>query len=110
MIGCLMIHGYTGGPHELQPLVDYLRVKTNWDIVVPILPGHGKNLQLANPCYKQWLQKAEDAFQTLKRNYDTIYVIGFSMGGMIASYLAGTFKVDKLVLLATAGKDRKSVV
>lgn len=104
MIGCLIIHGYTGGPYELQPLVDYLRNQTNWEIAVPTLPGHGKNLQLINPCYMKWLQKAEESLHLLKAKYDTVYVIGFSMGGMIASYLAGKFKVDKLVLLATSGK------
>lgn len=104
MIGCLVIHGYTGGPYELEPLVDYLRAQTNWQISVPTLPGHGRNLELTEPCYKQWIQKAEDTLKMLQKKYDTIYVIGFSMGGMIASYLAGTFKVDKLVLLATAGK------
>src|SRR5699024_5290848 len=32
------------------------------------------------------------------------YLIGFSMGGMIASYLAAKHKVEKLVLLAPSGK------
>lgn len=104
MIGCLIIHGYTGGPYELQPLTNYLRAQTNWDIVVPTLPGHGRNLQLTNSSYKRWLKKAEDTLQQLMEKYDTIYIIGFSMGGMIASYLAGTFKIDKLVLLSTSGK------
>src|SRR5699024_3853281 len=51
-----------------------------------------------------WLQAAEDSLQQLKTRYEKVFLIGFSMGGMIAAYLAGKFKVDKLVLLATAGK------
>src|SRR5699024_9337330 len=40
----------------------------------------------------------------LKANCDKLYVVGFSMGGMIAAYLAANYDVDKLVLLSTARK------
>ncbi|WP_047981037.1 alpha/beta hydrolase [Ornithinibacillus contaminans] len=104
MIGCLVIHGFTGGPYELQPLTDYLKDNTNWHITVPTLPGHGKELALENVTYKNWIETAERALIQLKETYNEIYIIGFSMGGMIAAYLAAKYKVDKLVLLATAGK------
>src|SRR5699024_11673427 len=35
---------------------------------------------------------------------DEVYCIGFSMGGMIAVYLAAKYDIAKLVLLAPAGK------
>jgi len=104
MIGCLIIHGFTGGPHELEPLTEYLKERTDWHIVVPTLPGHGRKLALENVNYKSWIETAEASLKQLKEKYDEIYVIGFSMGGMIAAYLAAKYKVDKLVLLATAGK------
>lgn len=104
MIGCLIIHGYTGGPYEVEPLADYLREHTNWRIEVPTLPGHGRKLNLDNISHKRWIKAAEDSLQQLKEKYDEIYLIGFSMGGMIASYLAAKYKVNKLVLLATSGK------
>lgn len=104
MIGCMIIHGYTGGPYELEPLTNYLKENTNFYIVVPTLPGHGKKLELDNISYKKWLEAAEDTFQQLSEKTDEVYLIGFSMGGMIAAYLAAKYKVDKLVLLATAGK------
>lgn len=104
MIGCLIIHGYTGSPSEVGPLATYLEEKTDWNIKVPTLPGHGVELALDDASYEEWLSKAEEALQQLKAKYDSVYLIGFSMGGMIASYLAATYEVDKLVLLATAGK------
>lgn len=104
MIGCLVIHGYTGSPYEVEPLADFLREQTSWHIEVPTLPGHGQNLSLENVSHKQWIATAEDALKKMKKSHDTIYLIGFSMGGMIAAYLAAKHKVDKLVLLAAAGK------
>ncbi|WP_188456852.1 alpha/beta hydrolase [Virgibacillus oceani] len=104
MIACLIIHGYTGGPYEVEPLSTYLKENTNWHIEVPTLPGHGRKLALENVSHKNWIAAAEDSLKKLNERYDEVYLIGFSMGGMIASYLTAKYKVDKLVLLATAGK------
>lgn len=106
MIGCLIIHGYTGGPYEVDPLAAYLKENTNWQVEVPTLPGHGKNLSLTeeNVSHERWIQAAEQKLQAMLEKYEDLYLIGFSMGGMIASYLAAKYQVTKLVLLAPAGK------
>lgn len=104
MIGCLIIHGFTGGPYEVEPLQNYLEEQTDWEVVLPVLTGHGEELDLADVPYEVWLEDAEKAYEKLAKKCDTIYVIGFSMGGMIASYLAGKYYIDKLVLLSTARK------
>lgn len=102
MIGCLIIHGYTGGPYEVEPLRSYLNERTDWKVVVPVLKGHGEELQLDEVTHEVWLEEAQAALDQLKSECDEVYVIGFSMGGMIAAYLAATNDIDKLVLLATA--------
>lgn len=104
MIGCLMIHGYTGGPKEIEPLLQYLKKHTDWRIEVPVLTGHGEILELDEVTYDVWLKDAENAYLRLKEECDTVYLIGFSMGGMIAAYLAAHHDVEKLVLLAPARK------
>lgn len=104
MIGCLILHGYTGSPNEVQPLTDYLKQHTNFHIKTPTLPGHGKTLNLDNVSYENWIIAAENAYKQLKEKTDHVYIIGFSMGGMIAAYLAAKHRVEKLVLLATAGR------
>lgn len=104
MIGCLIIHGYTGGPYEVEPLRAYLEAHTDWGIVVPILEGHGEKLDLKEVSYQSWLDGAEKELVALSESCDHVYVIGFSMGGMIAAYLAAKHDVAKLVLLATARK------
>lgn len=104
MIGCLMIHGYTGGPKEIEPLAEFLREQTDWRIEVPVLSGHGEKLQLDEVTYDIWIKESEEALNELKKECDKLFVIGFSMGGMIAAYLAAHHDVDKLVLLSPARK------
>ncbi|MFG6150423.1 alpha/beta hydrolase [Halobacillus sp. B23F22_1] len=102
--GCLCIHGYTGSPEEVQPLVDFLQKETDWEFSVPTLPGHGSELDLRGHYYQEWVAAAELALLDLKQRHDTILIIGFSMGGMIASYLAAKHEADRLVLLSAALK------
>jgi len=104
MIGCLVIHGFTGSPYEVEPLANYLKEKTNWQVEVPTLPGHGPQLNLEDVTYKEWIKGAEEALKRLRDTVDEIYIIGFSMGGMIAGYLASKYNVEKLVLLAASRK------
>jgi carboxylesterase len=102
MIGCLCIHGFTGGPYEVEPLAHYLRERTGWLIETPTLPGHGETLQLKGITYDQWFHAAEEELQKLMKKCDIVYVIGFSMGGVIAAYLATKYPIEKLVLLSPA--------
>jgi carboxylesterase len=102
MIGCLCIHGFTGAPAEIEPLVHFLQRNTNWKLSVPTLPGHGEALELKGVRYKQWITHAEQELEKLLYTCERVYVVGFSMGGMIASYLAVHFPVEKLVLLSAA--------
>lgn len=102
MIGCLCIHGFTGAPSEVEPLVQYLKKETDWKLAVPTLPGHGDTLNLKGVQYKEWIDHAERELESLLDSCEKVYVVGFSMGGMIASYLTVHFPVEKLVLLSAA--------
>ncbi|MBM7649404.1 esterase/lipase [Bacillus ectoiniformans] len=104
MIGCLCIHGFTGAPYEVEPLVAYLKDKTDWKVVAPTLPGHGDKLALKGVRHQQWLDHAEEELKLLLEECEQVYVVGFSMGGLIAIYLSEKYPVDKLVLLSAAAK------
>ncbi|WP_053217419.1 alpha/beta hydrolase [Virgibacillus senegalensis] len=104
MIGCLCIHGYTGGPYEVEPLAERLRENTDWQVEVPCLPGHGKTLALKGVTFEQWVSAAEEEMKKLVNTCESVYVVGFSMGGMIAGYLAAKYRANKLALLSPAGK------
>jgi esterase/lipase len=102
MKGCLLIHGFTGSPKEIDPLADYLKETTDWLVHTPVLPGHGEDESLGDVTYTDWLWAADRELYKMSRHCDEIYVIGFSMGGMIAAYLASKYPISKLVLLSAA--------
>ncbi|WP_270182851.1 alpha/beta hydrolase [Alkalihalobacillus sp. CinArs1] len=102
MVGCMLIHGFTGAPYEVEPLADYLREHTDWKISVPTLPGHGEYETLHGVSFQEWIDTAEEKLKELLETCDTVYLVGFSMGGVLAGYLATAYKVEKLVLLSAA--------
>lgn len=103
-VGVLCIHGFSGGPYEVEPFATYLQQRTSWEIVVPTLPGHGETLSLRGHTHSEWLMAAELAFRALAKRVDRVIVVGFSMGGLIAIYLARRYRVHQLVLLSAALK------
>lgn len=49
-----------------------------------------------------WTSRAKEKCEYYLRNGYTVDVIGFSMGGVIASYIAATCEINRLVLIAPA--------
>ncbi|WP_408007705.1 alpha/beta hydrolase [Pseudalkalibacillus sp. A8] len=103
MIGCLCLHGFTGSPYEVEPLVTFLKENTNWIVVSPTFPGHDtKDGRMERVTYQEWIHTAEMELRALQEKCNKIYVVGFSMGGIIAGYLAASNQIDRLVLLSAA--------
>lgn len=104
--GVLFLHGFSGGPYEVQPFADYIKEQTDWTISIPTFSGHGVAEHLMMKGYKaeHWMMEAEIAYRKLAKQVDEVIVVGFSMGGVIAMYLAIRYKVKKLVLLSAAAK------
>lgn len=100
----LFIHGFTGGPFEVAPLRQFLAARTNWEMAVPVLPGHELAPLRQKGSARSWTMAAELEMQRLLKKADEVIVVGFSMGGLIAMYLAMRYPVKKLVLLSAAAK------
>ena len=98
----LIIHGFAGGCYDEEELANYLELNRAFDVYQFTLPGHDKSLGKAK--YQDWIKKSEEQMEWLIKNgYNNIYLIGHSMGGVIATYLASKYKqVKKLVLGAPA--------
>ena len=102
--GVLCIHGFSGGPYEVEPFANFLKEKTEWDIRIAKLSGHGlpEELNLKGNRSYDWIRDAEVAYRSLARDVDEVIVVGFSMGGLLAIHLANKYPVAKLVLLSAA--------
>ncbi len=99
----LIIHGFGGGTYDEEYLENRLELIRNFDVFTFTLPGHD-GLFKSNMKETEWIKKTDEMIEFLKKNnYKTIYVIGHSMGGVLASRLASNHKeIKKLVLLAAA--------
>lgn len=99
----LLIHGFAGGNYDYGSLGNDLQLYNNFDVFTFTLPGHEKVI-IDKVTRKDWIDKAEYEIEKIISNgYREIYIIGHSMGGVIASHLASKYKeVAKLVLAAPA--------
>lgn len=101
MIGCLCLHGFSGTPDEIKVISSHYE-KKKWLVYSPTLPGHGTKDGLKGVTYRDWIYAATVAVEELLKRCEKVYVVGFSMGGMIASYIAANYPIDKLVLLSSS--------
>lgn len=99
----LLIHGFVGGIYDFDNLPNELELISNFDVYAFTLPGHERFI-VNDVKYEDWIKSAERQIEFLiNSHYKTIYVIGHSMGGVIATHLASKYKeVKKLVLAAPA--------
>ena len=99
----LIIHGFAGGTYDEENLAIRLERHAKLDVYSFTLPGHDK-LGFRTKKYNEWVDASEEQLNRLiSYGYKDIYLIGHSMGGVIATYLASKYKcVKKLVLAAPA--------
>ena len=99
----LLIHGFAGGNYDYNSLGNDLELYNSFDVFTFTVPGHERMI-IDKVTREDWIKKAEDEIEKIiNANYKEVYVIGHSMGGVIASHLASKYKeVKKLVLAAPA--------
>ncbi|MEA2069698.1 MAG: alpha/beta fold hydrolase [Asgard group archaeon] len=105
----LLIHGFTATPTEMRPIGEYLHAK-GYDIYSVLLAGHGTTPEdLQKKKWKDWWHSAEKAFTDID-NCD--FVIGFSMGALLAARLAVEYQkqLKGVVLLSTFLKIKPTIL
>lgn len=99
----LMIHGFVGGSYDFGTLPRELQIYKKFDVFTYTLPAHEKFI-VNDVKYTEWLNESKKQLEFLISNgYKEIYLIGHSMGGVIAAFLASKYpQIKKLVLVAPA--------
>ena len=96
----LLLHGYTGAPSEMRPLGDYLHA-LGYTVSCVRLPGHGTSIKdLEATTATDWYAAAEAECLELLARFDSVYVAGLSMGGLLAIKLAAKLPVKKAAFIS----------
>lgn len=86
--GILLVHGITGSPAEMKPLVRKLTAE-GFEVACPPLAGHCSTLsELKQTRWTDWYNSLEIALDDLRTRCETVFVSGLSMGALLALKLA----------------------
>jgi carboxylesterase len=100
-IGCLLVHGFPGAPQEMRWLGDFLHQR-GYTVLGIRLFGHATEpADLLRVQARDWLANLEDGYHVLRGMCTRIFLIGLSLGGVLAATFAQNAPVDGLVLMAT---------
>ena len=101
----VIIHGFTGNLYDNEYLMNYLEYNPFFDVYAETLPGHNQD-RFSDASVNDWKKSIDNEIEKLIQNgYHTIYVIGHSMGGILASYVASKYKEVKKIVLVNAAFD-----
>lgn len=99
--GCLLIHGFTGSPKEMEPLGEYLS-KLGYTALGIRLFAHATSQEDMNRArWEDWVASVEDGWYLLQGKVEDIFLIGLSMGGVLALYGSAYLPVAGTVTLST---------
>jgi carboxylesterase len=86
--GVLLVHGITGAPTEMKPLIRRLTAR-GFSVACPQLAGHCSTLdELKQTRWLDWYASVEEGLNFLRNECDTVFVSGLSMGALLALKLA----------------------
>lgn len=84
----MLIHGFTGSPFEMSELAGAL-AREGVVIATPLLPGHGtRPADLDGVCWQDWVGAVEVAVDAMAARVEQVFVVGQSLGGLLALELA----------------------
>ena len=102
-IGILLSHGFIGTPQSVRYVGERLHQK-GYTVLAPRLIGHGTHYEDLERCkFMDWYETFENSYKALKQNCSKIIIMGQSMGGTLAIWLASMEeKIDGLILINPA--------
>lgn len=97
---CLLLHGWLTTPADFGALPEAL-AEAGWDVYAPLHAGHGgRPSDLEGVTARDLLDASRERYRRLRGRYSEVALVGFSMGGTIATLLAAEEPPARLVLVA----------
>ncbi len=99
--GCLLLHGFTSTPEEMRWLGQDLAGR-GYTVLGVRLAGHGTHPRdLGRTRFRDWLISVEEGLALLRGVADRVFVVGQSMGGLLALLAAASYRLDGAVAMST---------
>ena len=99
---CILLHGYLGDeadfgllPKALKPYYD--------DVIICQMPGHVSINRIYSFTFKESVEMLYEVIESYVKDAQ-VDIIGYSLGGVMASYLAKQYSFNKVVLISTSIK------
>lgn len=101
-VALMTIHGFLTDTEDFGRLYDYV----GWydEVVACKIPGHDGKVDFSKFTVQATLRAVLRTFDKLAEKHDAVDIVGFSMGGALATYVCSKRKVRKAVLVAPANK------
>lgn len=97
---CLLVHGFMSSPGEMRWLGQYLHAQ-GLTVYGMRLAGHGTDYQhMAHIRWPEWAAGVVDGVTLLRGMCERVFVVGHSMGGLLALLAGANVAVDGLVVMA----------
>lgn len=108
--GVLLIHGLLDSPFSLREIGADLQARGILSRAM-LLPGHGTTpADLLSVSYQDWIQTVRYGIETLRRDVEHIFLIGYSTGAALSIYHAlQDSNIAGLILLSPAVKIKAPV-
>lgn len=99
----ILLHGFISTPQIFTNLLSELE-ECGVDYHAPLINGFGiKRVQLMfSFSEKEWIRQITELYDILASQYENVSILGHSMGGAIALYIAQVRPVKHLILIAPA--------
>lgn len=99
----ILLHGFTSSPMIFDHVAAELE-ENEIDFHAPLIVGFGLNRHdlLFSLREEDWVRQTTELYDLLKHQYDEISVVGHSLGGLLAIYLAQLRPVKHLIVAAPA--------
>ena len=99
--GVYIIHGFTNTTYETKDLAEFFGSQ-GFQTKAINLPGHGTTPEDCNRVkYTDWLEYTEQGVAEMAARCDSVFVVGVSMGSVLALHLASLFPLNAAVFAST---------